>query len=96
MTLQKGAGGAANDVNIVRENLKIYSYSLTTQSNLGEKYYHFHIKNHANYPMLIENCTVILKHFKHVIFTVTLLFLTRYIIVDICTYYNQGDVQGFE
>ena len=47
MTLQKGAGGAANDVNIVGENLGIYSHIVKIQSNLGKKYYNFDIKSHA-------------------------------------------------
>ena len=95
MTLQKGAGGAANDVNIVGENLGIYSHIVKVQSNLGKKYYNFDLKSHAK-QMANVMTLQFLKYFKHGIFTFTLLFLTRYIIVDICTYYDQGDVQGFE
>ena len=95
MTLQKGAGGAANDVNVVRENLKIYSHIVKAQSNLGKKYYNFDIKSHAKQMANVMKLQF-LKYYKHAIFTFTLLFLTRYIIVDICTYYDQGDVQGFE
>ena len=51
MTLQKGAGGAANDVNVARENLGIYSHNygiVEIQINLNEKYYNVDIKSHAN------------------------------------------------
>ena len=68
MTLQKGAGGAANDVNIVGENLGIYSHIVNVQSNLGKKYYNFDIKSHEK-QMANVMTLQFLKYFEHVIFT---------------------------